>query len=154
VWSFVGKVDIIATAPGKIVVRGRTKVIQPSDTGVVRAIHVVDGDRVERGQVRIELDPTISTADKTRYTDQLAQARLDQARLDQARLDQARLKALLSPESSDPFSDVAAPANLVAAARARLEAERGEQTAKLAKLDRQVAQRRAEEAQVDAEIAK
>jgi len=144
VWSFVGKVDIIATAPGKIVVRGRTKVIQPSDTGVVRAIHVVDGDRVERGQVRIELDPTISTADKTRYTDQLAQARLDQA----------RLKALLSPESSDPFSDVAAPANLVAAARARLEAERGEQTAKLAKLDRQVAQRRAEEAQVDAEIAK
>jgi hemolysin D len=60
-----------------VVIRGRTKVIQPSDTGVVHAIRVADGDRVEKGQVLIELDPTISTADKTRYTDQLAQARVE-----------------------------------------------------------------------------
>jgi hemolysin D len=101
VWSYVGKVDIIATASGKVVVRGHTKVIQPSDTGVVHAIRVADGDRVEKGQVPIELDPTIYIADKTRYTDQLAQARLDQA----------RLKALLSP-ASDPFSGVSAPDDL------------------------------------------
>jgi hemolysin D len=144
VWSYVGKVDIIATAPGKVAIRGRTKVIQPSDTGVVHAIHVADGDRVEKGQVLIELDPTISTADKTRYTDQLAQARLDQA----------RLKALLSPGAVDPFAGVSAPADLVAAARARLEAESSEQAAKLAKLDRSVAEKRAEEAGVDTEIAK
>jgi hemolysin D len=144
VWSYVGKVDIIATAPGKVAIRGRTKVIQPYETGVVHAIHVADGDRVERGQVLIELDPTISTADKTRYTDQLAQARLDQA----------RLKALLTPGAADPFAGIAAPADLMAAARARLEAEFSEQTAKLAKLDRAVAEKRAEEAGIDTEIAK
>jgi len=46
------------------------------------------------------------------------------------------------------------PADLLAAARARLEAEGREQTAKLAKLDHQVAQKRAEEEQIEAEIAK
>jgi hemolysin D len=119
-------------------------VIQPSDTGVVRAIHVADGDRVESGQVLIELDPTISTADKTRYADQLAQARLDQA----------RLKALLSPGAADPFAGVSAPADLTAAARARLDAEGREQTEKLAKVDREVAQKKAEAAGIDIEIAK
>jgi hemolysin D len=144
VWSYFGRVDIIATAPGKMVIRGRTKIIQPSDTGVVRAIHVADGDRVEKGQVLIELDPTISAADKTRYMDQLAQARLDQA----------RLKALLAPPDADPFAGTAAPADLAAAGRARLEAEAREQTEKLAKLDREVAQKKAEEAGINTEIAK
>lgn len=94
VWSYVGKVDIIATAPGKVIAHARTKVVQPYDTGVVRAIHVVDGDRVERGQVLIELDPTISSADKTRYSDMLIQARLDQA----------RLKGLLAAGAADTFA--------------------------------------------------
>ena len=39
----LGTVDIVASAPGKIVPSGRTKVIQPFETGVVRAIHVRDG---------------------------------------------------------------------------------------------------------------
>src|SRR5262245_15613679 len=42
-WASLGGVDIIAAAPGKIIPGGRTKVIQPFETGVVRAIHVRDG---------------------------------------------------------------------------------------------------------------
>src|SRR5271167_4454237 len=42
-WASWGTIDIIATAQGKIVPSGRSKVIQPFDTGVVRAIHVIDG---------------------------------------------------------------------------------------------------------------
>ena len=72
----------------------------------------------------------------------------------QAGLDRARLKALLAQGATDPFTGVSAPADLLAAARARLEAEGREQTAKLAKLDHQVAQKRAEEEQIEAEIAK
>jgi hemolysin D len=37
-WASLGSVDIVATAPGKIIPSGRTKVIQPFETGVVRAI--------------------------------------------------------------------------------------------------------------------
>jgi len=45
-WASLGEVDIIAAAPGKIIPSGRTKVIQPFETGVVRAIHVRDGQSV------------------------------------------------------------------------------------------------------------
>src|SRR5262249_34069379 len=50
-WASLGEVDIIAAAPGKIIPSGRTKVIQPFETGVVRAIHVRDGQSVKAGQV-------------------------------------------------------------------------------------------------------
>src|SRR5262249_8586982 len=39
-WSVLGATDIVATASGKIVPSGRIKLIQPFETGVVRAIHV------------------------------------------------------------------------------------------------------------------
>jgi membrane fusion protein, hemolysin D len=61
VWS-IGTVDIVAGAPGKIIPSGRTKTIQPFETGVVRAIHVRDGQSVSAGDVLIELDPTMSGA--------------------------------------------------------------------------------------------
>ena len=51
------------TATGKIVPDGRTKVIQPFETAVVRAIHVKDGQSVKAGDVLIELDPTMSQAE-------------------------------------------------------------------------------------------
>jgi hemolysin D len=143
-WAYFGHVDIIATAPGKVIARSRTKIVQPHDTGVVRAIHVADGDEVEAGEVLIELDPTDPSADRTRFANMLVQARLDQA----------RLRALLHPNQGDAFAAVTAPSDLVAAARGRLEAEASEQMAKLAKLDHEMAQKRAEQAQIEAQIAK
>src|SRR5437588_12713012 len=62
-WAGLSTVDIVATASGKIVPGGRTKLIQPFETGVVRAIHVHDGQRVKAGEVLIELDPTMSGAE-------------------------------------------------------------------------------------------
>src|SRR5215471_21575869 len=59
-WASLGTVDIIASASGKIIASGRTKVIQPFETGVVRAIHVRDGQSVHAGEVLIELDPTMN----------------------------------------------------------------------------------------------
>ena len=55
--------------------------IQPLETGVVRAIHVQDGDHVKAGQVLIELDPTQTAADSDRLASDLTQAKLDVARL-------------------------------------------------------------------------
>lgn len=146
IWSYFGHVDIIASAPGKIIARSSTKVVQSFDQGVVREIRVMDGDKVEAGQTLVELDPTISEADQARYSEMLVQAEFDQA----------RLKALLAPAAMtiDPFAGIAASPERVASARARLEAEQGEQAAKLAKLDREAAQKRSEEAAIDAQIAK
>ena len=70
VWSIFGKVDIVAMAPGRIIVSDRTKVIQPLEASVVRRVLVKDGDRVLAGQVLVELDPTIASADKASVQEQ------------------------------------------------------------------------------------
>src|SRR6478735_3888740 len=44
-WACLGQIDIVASASGKVIPSGRTKVIQPFETGVIRAIHVRDGGR-------------------------------------------------------------------------------------------------------------
>src|SRR5262249_4231516 len=79
-WASLGEVDIIAAAPGKIIPSGRTKVIQPFETGVVRAIHVRDGHSVKAGQVLIELDPAMNEAERNHLRRDLTSAQLDVAR--------------------------------------------------------------------------
>ena len=51
------KGDIIATTQGRIIPTGKSKLIQPFETGVVRAIEVADGASVKEGDVLVELDP-------------------------------------------------------------------------------------------------
>lgn len=63
IWSYFGKVDQVAVARGKIIPDGRVKVIQPMEEGMIRAIHVEEGQWVKEGQLLIELDPTIKQAD-------------------------------------------------------------------------------------------
>ena len=60
VWASFGHIDIIASASGKIVPSGRVKLIQPFETGIVRAIHIHDGQKVKAGDVLVELDPTMT----------------------------------------------------------------------------------------------
>jgi hemolysin D len=62
-WSYFGKVDQVAVARGKIIPDGRVKVIQPMEEGLIRALHVEEGQRVREGQLLIELDSTIKQAD-------------------------------------------------------------------------------------------
>src|SRR5207248_7030210 len=80
-WAIFGRVDIIATASGKIVPTGRTKTIQPLETGIVAAIHVGDGDHVTAGQLLIELDRTVTEAERKHVAQDLVASRLDVARL-------------------------------------------------------------------------
>jgi hemolysin D len=58
-WACIGQVDIVAVASGRIVVSNGTKLIQPLEASVVKAIKVEDGDKVKAGQVLIELDPCL-----------------------------------------------------------------------------------------------
>jgi hemolysin D len=56
VWSWFGRIDIVAVAQGKIQPTGRVKVIQPLDPGKVAAIKVENGQHVSAGQVLLALD--------------------------------------------------------------------------------------------------
>src|SRR5947207_11815294 len=146
-WACLGTVDIVATAPGKIIPSGRTKVIQPFEIGVVRAIHVHDGDAVKAGAVLIELDPTINAAEREHM----------QSDLIAAQLDVARLRAALA-DGPDPLAEFHPPAganpDLIATQRQHLMAQTAEHRAKVAALDRQMAQKEAERATSAATIRK
>jgi multidrug efflux pump subunit AcrA (membrane-fusion protein) len=65
----------------KIIPSGRTKVIQPFETGVVRAINIQDGQSVKLGDVLLELDPTMAGAELGHLKADLMAARLEAARL-------------------------------------------------------------------------
>ena len=82
IWSFFGRVDIMATAPGRLTPIGDTKTIQPLETGMVRAILVQNGQRVKKGDLLVQLDPTQTNADSSRLSQDLARAEIDVARLD------------------------------------------------------------------------
>jgi hemolysin D len=80
-WTLFGSVDIIATAQGKIVSTSRTKVVQPLESGVVRSIKVQDGQAVKEGDILIEIDTTITEAEKDRLQKEHIKAELSVARL-------------------------------------------------------------------------
>jgi hemolysin D len=145
-WATFGKVDIVASAEGKIVPNGRTKLIQPFETGVVRAIHVHDGQRVKAGESLIELDPTMTAAEQDHLKGDLIAAQLDVARLKAALADGNALAAFHPPEG--------ATAAQVEMHRQFLISATSEQSAKLSELDRQASQKAAEQQTVAANIAK
>lgn len=98
-WAGLGRIDVVAVATGKVVPSGKTKVIQPSDTAVITAIHVRDGQMVKAGEVLIELDPTTADADVNRLGGELIAARLDAARSD------AMLRVIVDGKPPHSFAD-------------------------------------------------
>ncbi|WP_074118900.1 HlyD family type I secretion periplasmic adaptor subunit [Bradyrhizobium sp. AS23.2] len=146
-WAALGTIDIVASATGKIVSSGRSKVIQPFETGVVRAIHVQDGQAVKSGDVLIELDPTVNAAERDRLHDDLMAERLNIARLRAAlAVGEDAPADLVAPGDADPM--------LVATQRQLLVNQVGEHRAKLAALSRQEAQKDAEHQTIAATIHK
>jgi hemolysin D len=79
-WISGGKVDIVASAQGRILPVDDVKLVQAANTGVVRRIYVHDGDTVHKGEPLIDLDPTVSTAEETQAEKALLAADLDVAR--------------------------------------------------------------------------
>lgn len=80
-WLFFGKVDIVVSARGKVIPDGEIKIIQPLETGVVKEIHVKEGDFVKQGQTLIEIDTST-----TQPQLQSLQANLDYINTERQRL--------------------------------------------------------------------
>jgi hemolysin D len=79
-WMLVGKVDIVAVAPGKIIPGGKSKTIQSLVTATVSEIHVQDGQAVRAGDPLITLD-----SESVQARQQQLQSELDHARAGQWR---------------------------------------------------------------------
>jgi hemolysin D len=145
-WSCFGQVDIIAVAPGRIVVGDRTKVIQPLEAGVVHQVLVRDGDEVAVDQVLIELDATAASADVSALEGRL---RAQEGEVRRAEWLIATLDELPGASDGPRRSPPPAPKDDL-----RLESEWHDIAARLARFDTERARREAERVTIAHAIAK
>lgn len=146
-WASWGTVDVVASASGKVVSSGRSKVVQPFETGVISSVRVQDGQTVKAGDVLIELDPTMNAAERDHLRDDLLAERLNVARLRAALASNEQHSAeLVAPADADP--------GLVQIQRQLLRDQIREHRAKIAALTGQQAQKEAERATISATLHK
>ncbi len=138
-WSIVGRIDIVANAPGTVIPSGKVKVVQSRVTAIVQRILVVDGDHVLAGQPVIQLDATTAAADRDRIGADLAQSKVDVAGLTALRNNLTPPDAPLSPTM--PLG--VAKAQFLGEV-ATITARQAEQRAKLASLVEQMSEKRVE----------
>ena len=63
IWAIFGKLDVVASAEGKLIPQSYLKIVQPSEQGVIRDILVNEGELVRAGQVLMRMDTTLTEAD-------------------------------------------------------------------------------------------
>ena len=142
VFSYVAQLDVVVSAQGKVIPVGKSKVVQPLESGVVRAIAVRDGQAVKAGDVLVELDLTNTGADRDRVQREFweAQAEVRRATAQLAGRTQIVAAADMPPEIA---------INQTAVLQSRL----AEQRAKLSALDADLRKRRADADAIDSGIA-
>ena len=80
-WAFLGHINEVAVANGKVIPSGQTKTVQVKNKGIVKEILVQEGDMVEEGDTLVVLDPTTTSADYDSLKKRAAYYKLDIQRL-------------------------------------------------------------------------
>ncbi|MDE1150783.1 MAG: HlyD family type I secretion periplasmic adaptor subunit [Azospirillaceae bacterium] len=78
----VVKLDEVVTAPGRVVSRTPSLVVQAFDTSVVRSINVLPGQEVHKGDLLVTLDPTFASADVSQTREQAQSLTAQVARME------------------------------------------------------------------------
>ena len=81
-WAIFGKLNIIASAEGRLVPETYVKIVQPSDAGIVQEILVKEGEQVKQGQVLMRMDTQLAKADEKTIANDLAMRSLQLRRID------------------------------------------------------------------------
>ncbi|OIQ99410.1 hemolysin secretion protein D, chromosomal [mine drainage metagenome] len=81
-WANFGKLNIIASAEGRLVPQTYVKIVQPADAGIVQEILVKEGQAVQAGQVLMRMDMKLAEADAKTIGNDLAIRSLQLRRID------------------------------------------------------------------------
>lgn len=136
IWSYLGSIDIVVVAQGRVEPKGFSRVVQSLETGRVKSILVDEGSEVKKGQPLIELDSREYQADLQRARQENYQARLTIARTDAELLIETSKEV---PHFSN-LTDI--PSELIQIEYARMTSELHEQWAKISGLDQQIMEQR------------
>ena len=134
VWAVFGRLDIVAVAEGKLVPQSYVKIVQPSESGIVKEILVREGDSVRAGQVLMRMDTLITDADANAI-----QADFQRKRLTLRRVDAELADLPFQPQPNDPPHLAAAVQAQYRANRAAFQAAIAEEKSRLAKAKQDMA---------------
>ncbi len=81
-WTCIGEVDVIVKASGHIVTDEGNIVMKPIESAIIREIKVHKGDIVNKGDVLITFDPSLSQADVERISREIEALEATFARYD------------------------------------------------------------------------
>jgi len=123
-WAWVGRLDVVAVAQGKIVPQSYLQIVQPADSGILRELLVGEGAQVKGGQVLARFDAHIADADIRQIRNELQIRALQLRRID------AELSGAPMQRRADDSPQLYAQVELQNRARRQahldaLEAERG-----------------------------
>jgi HlyD family secretion protein len=97
-WAVFGKLEIIASAEGRLVPLTYIKIVQPSDAGIVEEILVKEGELVQQGQVLMRMDAQFARADGKTIANDLALRSLQLRRIDAELAGKALLRKRDDPD--------------------------------------------------------
>lgn len=141
-YAWLAPMDVVVSAQGRVIPSGKSKVVQPLEAGIVRAIHVRDGAPVKAGDVLLEMDHTTTSADRDRLQRELWEAEADAARLAVLARGGGRLPAV---------ADL--PADIAANQQAILDNRMNEFRFRTASLEAELARRQADRDAIAASLA-
>ena len=84
-WAHFSKVDEVAVAQGKLVPAEQMRPVRSLDPGLITEVKVKAGDRVEKDDILIERDPTLTKTDIARLKKSAQLIKEDLSRLDAER---------------------------------------------------------------------
>lgn len=81
-WAIFGKLDIVASAEGRLVPQTYVKIVQPAEGGIIQDILVREGQSVAENQVLMRMDGKLAEADSRTIQNELALKALQLRRID------------------------------------------------------------------------
>jgi len=81
-WTLIGRVDRVVTAPGKVIPYDKVKVIQHLEGGIIKDILVRENQEVKAGEPLVQLDLATSGINSGEMTARMASLKLAKIRLE------------------------------------------------------------------------
>ncbi|MGK7896674.1 MAG: HlyD family efflux transporter periplasmic adaptor subunit [Xenococcus sp. (in: cyanobacteria)] len=120
-WAWLGHIEEVGTAQGKLVPKGETYKIDALEAGKVTTILVEEGEAVKAGQVMVELDAELSRKEIERLEQMLSAYRLEleqkRALLERVSLEAQTRAAIAAAETLAQHSAIALAQQKVATNR-------------------------------------
>ncbi|MFC0269293.1 HlyD family type I secretion periplasmic adaptor subunit [Kushneria aurantia] len=144
VWASFGKIDEVTRGTGRVVPASQLQTLSSLDGGIVQEILAREGERVDRGQLLMRIDPTRFVAN---FRENRVQAFALQARI-------TRLEALIKDVPFEPSDELQQNApEIVADERQLYQNLRQETSQEIAILNEQLSQRRDELRETQSRVA-